>query len=256
MLEPVLIKQTDAILELTMNRPEKKNAITASMYATMAEQLENANTNADIRVVIIKGAGESFTSGNDLNDFLQNPPTDDSSSVSRFLRAIMSFEKPLIAAVNGVAIGIGTTMLLHCDFAFASTNALFQMPFVDLALVPEAAASYLLPQLMGQRKAAELLMLSKKFGADEAKELNIINQATSPEELDIMAMQTAKHLTQKAPEALRLSKMLLKKANAQIIAETMKTEGALFMERLQSPEATEVMQAFMQKREPDFSKFS
>jgi len=256
MSEAILIQQDNHILQLSMNRPEKKNAITSAMYATLAEQLENANANADVRVVIIKGEGGSFTSGNDLNDFLQNPATDESSSVSKFLRAIASFQKPLIASVEGVAIGIGTTMLLHCDFVYASTNARFQMPFVNLALVPEAASSYLLPQLMGQRKAADLLLLSKTFDAQEAKELNIINESSSPEDLNALTMQTAASLVQKAPEAVRLSKMLLKQGNASVIAETMKTEGALFRERLQSPEAMEVMQAFMQKRKPDFSKFS
>jgi len=160
MSEHVLISQENNILTLTMNRPEKKNAITSAMYATLAEQLENANTNPDIRVVVITGAGDNFTSGNDINDFLQNPPTNENSTVSKFLRAIASLEKPLIASVNGVAIGVGTTLLLHCDFAYASETAVFQMPFVDLALVPEAASSYLLPQMMGHRKAAELILLS------------------------------------------------------------------------------------------------
>lgn len=254
MSEHVLISQENNILTLTMNRPEKKNAITSAMYATLAEQLENANTNPDIRVVVITGAGDNFTSGNDINDFLQNPPTNENSTVSKFLRAIASLEKPLIASVNGVAIGVGTTLLLHCDFAYASETAVFQMPFVDLALVPEAGSSYLLPQMMGHRKAAELILLSKKFAAQEAQELGLINQVTS--DLKTTTQETANTLVQKAPEALRLSKMLLKKGNAQTVKETMQTEGALFMKRLQSPEAMEVMQAFMQKRQPDFSKFA
>jgi enoyl-CoA hydratase/carnithine racemase len=256
MSEHVLISQENRILKLQLNRPEKKNALTADMYSQLAEALELASSNPETRVILITGSGDSFSSGNDLNDFLQNPPQGGSSPVFRFLNAISTCEKPIIAAVNGLAIGIGTTMLLHCDLVYASESALFQLPFVNLALVPEAAASLLLPQRIGYHKAAELILLGSKFSAAKARDYGIINELYTQESLLENANQIAQELSQKAPEALRLSKMLLKRANTQHVSETMQTEGQLFVERLQSPEALEVMQAFMQKRQPDFSKFS
>lgn len=256
MSEHILVSQENRILKLQLNRPEKKNALTAEMYSKLAEELEQANTDPQTRVILLTGSGDSFSSGNDLNDFLQNPPQDGSSPVFRFLKAISTCEKPIVAAVNGIAIGIGTTMLLHCDLVYASETALFQLPFVNLALVPEAAASYLLPQKLGYQKAAELIYLSKKFGAAEAKELGLVNDSFTADALQDNALKVATELSQKAPEALRLSKMLLKRGAAQVVAETMQTEGELFRQRLGSPEAQEVMQAFMQKRQPDFSKFS
>ena len=256
MSEHILVSQQDSILKIQFNRPEKKNAITAAMYSTMADAIAQAEADADIRAIYITGSEDSFTSGNDLNDFLQNPPREAESPVFRFLRGISTAEKPIVAAVNGLAIGIGTTLLLHCDLAYAADTAKFQMPFVNLALVPEAASSYLIPAMMGQRKAAELLLLGDAFSAAKAAELGVINEATSADALEGLAWSKAQALAQKAPEALRLSKMLLKKGNAQVIAKTMAEEGQLFGERLQSPEAMEVMQAFMERREPDFSKFS
>ncbi|MCA9839875.1 MAG: enoyl-CoA hydratase [Trueperaceae bacterium] len=256
MSEHILVSQENRILKLQLNRPEKKNALTAEMYSKLAEELEQANTDPQTRVILLTGSGDSFSSGNDLNDFLQNPPQDGSSPVFRFLKAISTCEKPIVAAVNGIAIGIGTTMLLHCDLVYASETALFQLPFVNLALVPEAAASYLLPQKLGYQKAAELIYLSKKFGAAEAKELGLVNDSFTADALQDNGLRVATELSQKAPEALRLSKMLLKRGAAQVVAETMQTEGELFRQRLGSPEAQEVMQAFMQKRQPDFSKFS
>lgn len=256
MSEQVLISQEKHILKLQFNRPEKKNALTASMYQALAEALEKSNRDADIRVLLITGSADSFSSGNDLNDFLQTPPNPGSSPVHNFLRAISTAEKPIVAAVNGLAIGIGTTMLLHCDLVYAHHQALFQLPFVNLALVPEAAASYLLPQMLGYQKAAELVLLGKKFTAVEAREVGIVNELFEQEVLLDQAMQIASELSQKAPEALRLSKMLLKKGNARVVAETMQTEAELFMQRLKSPEALEVMQAFIQKRPPDFNRFS
>ena len=256
MSEHILVTQQDAILRIQFNRPEKKNAITAAMYSTMADAIAQAEADADIRAIYITGSQDSFTSGNDLNDFLQNPPRSDDSPVFRFLRGISTAEKPIVAAVNGLAIGIGTTLLLHCDLAYAADTAKFQLPFVNLALVPEAASSYLVPQMMGHRKAAELLLLGDAFSAAKAAELGVINEATSADALEELAWSKARALAQKAPEALRLSKMLLKKGNAEVVAQTMAEEGKLFGERLQSPEAMEVMQAFMERREADFSKFS
>ncbi len=256
MSEHILVSQQDTIQRIQLNRPEKKNAITTVMYSAMADAIEQAGSDASIRAIYITGSEDSFTSGNDLNDFLQNPPQGAESPVFRFLRAISTAEKPIVAAVNGLAIGIGTTLLLHCDLAYAAEDAKFQLPFVNLALVPEAASSYLIPQIMGQRKAAELLLLGDAFSAAKAAEVGIINEATSADNLENLAWSKAQALAQKAPEALRLSKMLLKKGNAEVIAQTMAEEGKLFGERLQSPEAMEVMQAFMERREPDFSKFS
>ena len=249
----VLTTQDGAILKLQLNRPAKKNAITADMYTVLADALEQAQTNPDIRVVLITGSEDSFTSGNDLNDFLQNPPHSADSPVFRFLHAISTFEKPLVAAVNGLAIGIGTTLLLHCDLVYAAENAVFQLPFVNLALVPEAGSSLIMPLIMGHVRAAELLLLGDKFSAQKAVAYGIVNEVVAAGDLESHALEKATTLASKAPEALRLSKQLLKGGNAVLIAKTMAEEGKLFGERLRSPEAMEVMQAFMERRQPDFS---
>ena len=253
MQQPVVVSQQDSILKLQLNRPEKKNAITADMYTSLAEGLEQAQTDSNIRVIFITGTADSFTSGNDLNDFLQNPPHSADSPVFRFLNAVSTAQKPLVAAVNGLAIGIGTTLLLHCDLVYAASSAVFQLPFVNLALVPEAGSSLLMPLMMGHVRAAELLLLGDKFSAEKAAAYGLVNEVVSGEELEALALEKANALASKAPEALRLSKKLLKKGNAELVAKTMTEEGGLFGERLRSPEAMEVMQAFMQRREPDFS---
>ncbi len=255
MSDLVQVTVQNGIQKLTINRAEKKNALTQDMYAVLADSLVAAEDNPEIRVSIITGTADSFTSGNDLMDFLQNPAQDETTPVVRFLNALISIKKPLIGAVNGLAVGVGTTMLLHCDLVYASENASFILPFVNLALVPEAASSYLLPKMLGHQRAAELLLLGEPFDAQKAHDYGIVNQIVSPADLESVAMAAAEKLAAKAPEALRLTKSLLK-GDYETAAARMKKEGDIFQTRLVSPEAREAMTAFMEKRPADFSKFS
>ena len=241
------------VLHLTLARPEKKNALTRAMYATLADELEAAATDAAVRVVLLSGDGGAFTAGNDLFDFMMDPPRDETSPVFRFLRAAVGFPKPLIAAVEGVAIGIGTTLLLHCDLAYAAPDARFKMPFVDLGLVPEAASSLLIPRLAGGVRAAELLLLGDVFSAEAAREIGLVNAVV--EAPTVHALAVAARLAAKPPAAVRQSKALLRAPTADAVVQTMEAEARLFIERLQSPEAQEAFTAFMEKRAPDFSSF-
>lgn len=246
---------SERVLEITINRPERKNALTMAMYSAMAELLNEAADRADVRAVILTGSGGSFTSGNDLTDFLGGSATGEESPVFQFMKALYNFPKPVVAAVNGPAVGIGTTMLLHCDMAFAGDDALFQMPFVDLGLCPEYAASYLLPRILGHVKAAELLLLSKKFGAGEAAQLGICNAAVPAGEALEKARATARELASKAPASVRLSKQLLRKGTHAAGMEVIQEEAGHFMQRLGSEEFKEAATAFMEKRPADFSRF-
>lgn len=243
-----------SIYKIQINRPEKKNALTTQMYAAVADALAEAEANTAVRVIYITGTSDSFTAGNDLMDFVQNPPTDERSPVSRFLRGIAGMSKPMVAAVNGLAIGVGTTMLLHCDLVYAAESARFQLPFVNLALVPEAASSYIMPRMMGRQRAAELLLLGEMFSAQKAYEYGIVNGVVADDRLQDVAWQKALALSRKAPEALRLTKMLLRKGETREITAVMQEESDHFTNRLGSPEAQEVMSAFLEKRQPDFSK--
>lgn len=243
----VALDRRGAVLTLKLNRPAKKNALTAAMYSRLVEALDEAQRDDEIRAVLISGSEDSFTSGNDVGDFLQHPPAGPDSSVFGFLAAISTFEKPLVAAVNGLAIGIGTTLLLHCDLVYAAQNAVFRLPFIDLALVPEAASSLLLPQMMGHVRAAELLLLGEAFSAAKAERYGLVNEVVPAAELESLALSKATALSCKAPEALRLSKRLMKQANNAVLEQVMAEEGKLFAERLTSPEAKAVMQAFIEK---------
>ncbi len=199
---------------------------------------------------MLTGAGGVFTAGNDLADFMMDPPTGPDSAVFQFLQAASTFPKPLLAAIEGPAIGIGTTVLLHCDFAYAAPSARFKMPFVDLGLVPEAASSLLVPRLAGHARASELLLLGATFSAETAREIGLVN-AVGDAPLE-RAQETARALAKKPPEAVRLSKALIKASTAEAVGETIVREGALFIERLGSPEAQEAFAAFFEKREPVF----
>lgn len=253
MSEGVILSELDGhVLTITMSRPEAKNALTRAMYTAMTEALTEASANAQVRVVVLRGDAGIFTAGNDLNDFMNNPPTDQDSPVFQFLKAVTSFAKPLIASVQGHAIGIGTTILLHCDLAYAADNATFQMPFTRLALVPEAASSLILPAMIGHRRASELLMLSERFGAARALELGFVNEVVSVDELDAKTQEKAQALSKFPPESIRLTKQLLKRHDQAAIDEAMQVEAQLFTQRLQSPELAEAIQAFFQKREPKF----
>ena len=250
----VITETANGVLTLRFNRPDKKNAILASMYADAAEALKAADVDASVRVVVITGSGDSFSAGNDLKDFIENPPMGDDAPVFRFMHGLAAFTKPVVAAVNGVAVGIGTTVLLHCDFAYAVPAAKFQLPFVNLALVPEFASSLLLARFLGPRRAAELLMLGEPFGAEAALGFGLLNAIVPADQLEATVRAKATALASKPPAALRATKALLNAGRAEI-SERITLEANVFGERLQSAELKEAVTAFFEKRAPDFSKF-
>lgn len=255
MSDTIRVDAQDGVLTIQFNRPEKKNALTLAMYEAMTAAVRQAELDKAVRVILFTGTEDCFTAGNDLGDFLHTPPTGDDSPVFRFLKSLAAASKPLVAAVNGVAVGIGTTMLLHCDLAYAGQSARFRLPFVDLALVPEAGSSLILPQLMGQRRAAELLMLADTLDATTARDLGIVNAVLPDDRTLAVARQKALQLAAKPPAALRLTKALMKRIPAPAIQEAMGAEGRHFIARLQSPEAREAFQAFLERRPADFSQF-
>ncbi len=256
MTDHVRIETAQGIMSIRFNRPEKKNALTQAMYAAAADAMMAAAEDNAVRALLIAGTDDCFTAGNDLQDFLNNPPQGESSPVTRFLNALVRTQKPLVAAVEGVAVGIGTTMLLHCDLVYAGENARLQLPFVNLALVPEAGSSRLLPEMLGHRRAAELLMLGDMFDARRAVELGIVNATCPDGNAYAHAYERAQALAAKPPEALRLTKELMKRGQREMVRDQMQVESALFAERLASPEAREAMLAFMERRKPDFSRFN
>ena len=250
----------EGVATLEIARPEKKNALTMAMYTAMADALKAADADASVRAVLITGQPGVFTSGNDIEDFMQRPPgmgSDGSDSpVLQFMRALMGCEKPVVAAVTGAAIGIGTTMLLHCDLVYVADEARLAMPFVSLGLVPEFASSVLLPRLMGHARAAEKLLLGDPFTGAEAVECGIANAVLPTAEVVHHARRVAQRFNTLPPGAVRDSKKLLRRSqDAAALVETIKVEGGIFAERLRSPEAKEAFSAFFQKRKPDFSKF-
>jgi enoyl-CoA hydratase/carnithine racemase len=254
-MDQIITENRDGILRIEINRPEKKNALTAAMYQALADAIKAAEADARVRVMLIQGKADLFTSGNDLQDFLDHPPRDEQQPVFRFLYGISQAQKPIVAAVAGAAVGIGTTMLLHCDLVYAAPNARLQLPFVNLGLVPEAASSLLLPALAGYQRAAELLLLGEPFSAQKGKEIGIVTEVVPEGELLDFAMAQAKKLAQKPAASLRLSKQLMKQGQAQAVAQRIRLESEHFGERLESPEAKEAFSAFLEKRKPDFSRF-
>jgi enoyl-CoA hydratase/carnithine racemase len=251
-MSDILTTQAGGVLTIAFNRPEKKNALTSAMYATLADALEAADTDPAVRVILFTGNGGAFTSGNDLQDFLNNPPQGDNTPVFRFLRAISTASKPMIAAVSGVAVGVGTTMLLHCDLVYAGESAKLSLPFVNLALVPEAASSLLLPAMVGHHRAAELFMLGEAFTPAAAKEYGIVNAIYPDDRLLAEATAVAVKLAAKPPTAMRLTKQLLKRTKGDVAGQ-MAAEGEHFRSQLTSAEAREAMTAFFEKRPPKFS---
>lgn len=237
-----------AILTLTMARPKRRNALTLAMYEQMTAALEQAAQDDSVRVVCLRGAEGTFTSGNDLMDFMQHPPTGPESPVFGFLRAVLDFPKPLVAAIQGYAIGIGTTVLLHCDLAYADNTAVFQMPFVNLALVPEAASSLLLPRDIGMRRASELLLLGERFDAARACRDGLINEVWAPEDFERHLQQKLALLASRPPTSMRLSKKLLRDRDREDTYHVMVEEGRYFVERLSSPEFMQVVQEFLKKK--------
>ncbi len=254
MSQDILSHTEDGILTLTFNRVEKKNSITAAMYQQLADALAAAKDDAAIRVVVFQGHEAIFSAGNDLGEFLNAPPAGGNSPVYQFLAQISQFPKPLMAAVCGPAVGIGTTLLLHCDLVIAGDNAAFSMPFVNLGLCPEAASSLLVPQMMGYHRAAEALLLGEPFMAEAALEIGLVNRVVPPSEATRVALQWAKKLSQKPISSLIETKRLLKKTSSAQVTERMAEEGASFGRMLREPAAKEAFTAFMARRTPDFSK--
>lgn len=254
MAEHIVVSVEDRILTLRLDRPEKKNALTRGMYLGMIEALKQADADPNVRVVLITGTEVCFTAGNDLVDFANAKPGETSPAIL-YLQTLAAAQKPVIAAVGGVAVGIGTTMLLHCDLVYAASDARFQLPFVNLGLCPEAGSSALLPALMGQRRAAELLYFGEPFTADTARDVGIVNAIVVGNELLNTATAKARQLAEKPPSALRITKALLKRGSVSMIADAMAKETEQFAALLQGAEAREAMMAFMQRRKPDFSKF-
>ena len=255
MTDLVQVSLTDGILHIRLTRPDKKNALTVAMYAAMADALAQAEADDAVRVVLLSGAGTAFTAGNDLKDFTAPQPGAEDRPVWRFLCSIASATRPIVAAVQGPAVGIGTTMLLHCDIVVASEDAMLRLPFVDLGLVPEAASSLLLPRTMGHRRAAAMLMLGEALDARTALAQGIVSHVVPVADLQATALELARRLAAKAPAALRQTKALMKGDGAAVQAR-MEQEGAVFAAQLKSPEVAEAIAAFFEKRAPDFSRLA
>ena len=249
----ILIDNTAGVMTITFNRVDKKNSLTGAMYAAMADALDQASADASVRAVVFQGHETIFSAGNDIGDFLNAPPATNESPVFRFLRGISTFPKPVIAGVCGPAVGIGTTLLFHCDLVYAGDNAAFSMPFVNLGLCPEAASSYLAPQLMGYGRAAEALLLGEPFMAEAALEMGLISRIVPPAEVSALVQRQAQKLAAKPLSSLIETKRLMKKGQAPVVAERMLEEGVSFGRMLQEPAAREAFTAFMEKRRPDFS---
>ncbi len=254
MSELVVVDTSNRITTIRMNRPEKKNAISLAMYQAMTAALSAAAADSQVRVVVLAGSDSCFSSGNDVTDFIKAGSGGSGLDAPlHFLRALATLDKPVVAAVHGMAIGIGTTMLLHCDFIYAANSARFKTPFVDLALVPEAASSLILPSLVGHRRAAQLLQLGEEIDAATALHWGMITAVDDAPEA--LARATAEKLASRAPTALQGTKALSHRHDRAAILETIEVEGAQFLARLKSPEAMEAFSAFMARRAPDFSKF-
>ena len=250
----ILIDSSAGVMTITLNRVERKNSFTGAMYAAMAEALTQAQADAAIRAVVFQGHETIFSAGNDIGDFLNTPPSTADAPVFHFMRALSTFPKPVLAAVCGPAVGIGTTLLFHCDLVYAGDNAAFSMPFVNLGLCPELGSSFLAPQLMGYGRAAEALLLGEPFLAEAALEMGLISRIVPPAEAAALAQRQAQKLAAKPVSALLETKRLMKKAQASLVAERIAEEGGSFGRMLHEPAAREAFTAFMEKRKPDFSK--
>lgn len=242
------------VMTLTFNRVDKKNSLTAAMYTALADAVEQAQRNADVRVLVFQGHETVFCAGNDIADFLNNPPSTPAAPVFRLLKNIAAFPKPMLAAVAGPAVGIGTTLLFHCDLVYAGDNAVFAMPFVNLGICPEAASSFLAPQMMGYHRAAEALLLGEPFMAEAALEVGLVNRVLPPTEVNSYVQVQARKLAAKPLTSLLETKRLMKAGQAQLVQKQMDDEATSFGRMLKEPAAKEAFGAFMEKRKPDFSK--
>ncbi|WP_332815937.1 enoyl-CoA hydratase [Ramlibacter sp.] len=253
-MKDILTHAEAGVMTLTFNRLERKNSITSAMYAALADALEAASADPATRVALLQGHETVFCAGNDIGDFLNQPPAGADSPVFRFLRGIAQFPKPLVAAVCGPAVGVGTTMLFHCDLVFAGDNAAFSLPFVNLGLCPEAASSLLVPQMFGYHRAAEALLLGEPFMAEAALEAGLVNRVLPPTEANAYAQAQARKLAAKPLGSLVETKRLMKLGQQGPVLDRMQEEGASFSRMLREPAAREAFTAFMEKRRPDFSQ--
>ena len=253
-MNEIITERSGSILRVQLNRPSKRNAMTSGMYVTLADVFNEAAKDERTRVVLWHGAGDSFCAGNDLDDFLKNPPGPGDSPQARLMNALLDFDKPLIAAVQGAAIGGGTTMLTHCDFVYAGTSAKFQMPFINLAVVPEFGSSCSVPARIGQVRAAELILLGLPFDAKRAADLGLVTQVVPDQALLATATETARKLATKPAGALQASKRLMKRPFREQVRAAMKAENEEFSAQVRSEDAKEAFAAFLQKRRPDFTK--
>jgi enoyl-CoA hydratase/carnithine racemase len=253
-MEEIITELSGKVLRVQFNRPSKKNAMTLAMYAALAEELDRADQNDDVRVVLVHGAGDSFTAGNDIADFVSHPPGPGDSPQARFLDALIRFSKPLVAAVHGFAVGGGATMLLHFDFVYAAESTRFQVPFINLALVPELASSYTMPTQLGYLRAAEMILLGEPFSAARASEFGLVTAVVPDQNVWDKASGVATNLTRKPAEALRACKRLIKAPEQDSIRQAVSRELSEFAARVRSAEAKEAFAAFLEKRKPDYSK--
>src|SRR6478736_797905 len=253
-MDEIVTEHTGSILRVQLNRPAKRNAMTSAMYVALAGIFNEAANDENTRVVLWHGAGDSFCAGNDIEDFLNNPPGPGESPQARLMEALVNFDKPLVAAVQGAAIGGGTTMLTHCDFIYAGESTRFQMPFINLAVVPEFGSSCSIPARIGHIRAAELILLGLPFDARRAADLGFITQVVSDQSLLVAASETARKLAAKPASALQASKRLMKRPFREQIKAAMKAENEEFSAQVRSEEAKEALTAFLEKRAPDFTK--
>lgn len=251
----VLSQLKDRILTLTLNRPERKNALSLAMYSALADLISSADADSQIRVIVLTGTDEFFTSGNDLMDFMNEPEIHEKHPVVRFMNALRQCGKPVVAVVHGHAVGIGTTLLLHCDLVYVAEDARLQLPFVNLGLCPEYASSFLVPRVVGQQKAAELFLLGEPFSGNEAASIGLATKAVPSNELNNFAQAKIQRLAQQPPAAVRRSKALLRAATKNAVEQSLQAEYAGFAEGLASEECKESVTAFFEKRAPDFSRF-
>ena len=256
MTNVVVTETAGGVMTIRMNRPDKRNALNRACYTGIADALDQAAADPVIRVVVLTGAGGHFTSGNDIADFQAGDNSPGERPVARFLRIISTYPKPIIAAVSGVAVGVGTTMLLHCDMVYADETARLVLPFVNLGLVPEAASSLTLPKLVGMARASEMLLFGEALNAEDAERYGIVNRVVPAGELAAFVAERAAKLAHQPARAVRQTKQLLRYSTSVTVPERMAEEGALFAAALTSPESQEAMMAFMEKRAPDFSRFA
>lgn len=250
------VERDGAVQRIAINRPEKKNALTAEMYTALAEAVEQAETDPAVRVLLLYGKGDAFTAGNDLQDFMQKPWKGQAVPPAvRFIHAVAHARKPVVAAVHGLVVGVGTTILLHCDLVYAATETNLMMPFVNLGIVPEAASTVLLPLLIGRQRASELFMLGSPLTAQRAFEMGLVNALASRDELLQTATTSAQALAAKPAAALRACKELMKRSYQAEVERALREEVEVISERLESPETREALSAFLEKRKPDFSRF-